>query len=431
MADSVRTSLFYTPMLFVLTSVLLAQAFLTLDEWIGRRGFEVPATIGSTVGSARALLGTVAAATITFAGIAFSVSLLMIQQASSQFSPRVLHGFFRDRFSKRVIGFSLGTFTFSLLVLRGVRDPSEGSAVIPHVSVSVAVLLGVSALLGVIGFINHSAHSMEVGEIIRRIAEQARANIRRQCPHAVGDAPPLLVEGPVPSGEKLVIRAGSDGWVRGVDFGRLRRALEPGGAVRLDLAIGSFVTEGAPIMTAWGVDGAQGERILRGAIRIGRVRSIDQDLSFGFRQIVDIGLRALSPGVNDPTTAREAIVYLGAVLRELVTRELPPRVIADEQQRRIFRHEALVVGDYIDLAFSEIRLAAATQPAVCAELLAAQGMLWSILRERGLNDRAELIRREADLVVQTCRAGGMLERDLNELQAVAVEYELLEAEPRG
>ncbi len=109
----------------------------------------------------RAVLGVIASATIAFAGVAFSVSLLLISMSSSQYSPRVVHGPFRDPFNKRVMGVVIGTFTYCLVVLRAVRSPLEdgGTAVVPSLSIAVAVLLGVATLLTIVGFISHAAHS--------------------------------------------------------------------------------------------------------------------------------------------------------------------------------------------------------------------------------------------------------------------------------
>jgi uncharacterized membrane protein len=112
------------------------------------------------VDSARAVLGVIAGATIAFAGIAFSVSLLLISQSSSQYSPRVVHGLFRDPFNKRVMGVVIGTFTYCLVVLRAVRSPLDGvgNAVIPSLSIAVALLLGITTILSIVGFISHAAH---------------------------------------------------------------------------------------------------------------------------------------------------------------------------------------------------------------------------------------------------------------------------------
>ncbi len=136
LTERLRTSLFFVPLVSVVAAVVLAEAGILTDSRVDLGGAHLPLGVASTVESARAVLSTVAAATITFAGIAFSVSVLTIQLASSQYSPRVVHTLFRDPFNKRVMGLVVGTFTFCLVVLRSVRSSLEqdGTPVIPNLS---------------------------------------------------------------------------------------------------------------------------------------------------------------------------------------------------------------------------------------------------------------------------------------------------------
>ncbi len=181
--ESVRSSLFYVPMLFVVGGFVLGQAALEVDDRID----DVSVRFTATVDSARAVLGVVAGATISFAGVAFSVSLLLISLASSQYSPRVVHGLFRDPYNKRVMGVVIGTFTYCLIVLRAVRGPLEegGQPVVPSISIGLAVLLGVIAILSIVAFISHSAHTMDVSEILHDASQEALRQIRAQWPERV------------------------------------------------------------------------------------------------------------------------------------------------------------------------------------------------------------------------------------------------------
>lgn len=419
--EEIRGSLFYVPTLFVLLALGLAIATLQVDRALETQGAEVPQILRATVDSARALLGTVAGATITFAGIAFSVSLLMIQLASSQFSPRVLYGFFRDPFSKRVMGVSVGTFTYCLMVLRAVRSETEpgGAAVIPTVSVFVALILGIVSVLAVIAFINHSAHSMEVGEIIRRISESTLEQIRRICPEH-GRGTRGVIEGPLPDEGSVKVEASKSGWIQHVDDEKMLSLVRPGGIVRLDRGPGEFMTAGTPLCTVWlPKDRNSLAREARDAVGIGRNRTMQQDIGFGFRQIVDIGLRALSPGVNDPTTAVEAIVHLGPVLRVLLLRDLPPRIRSDDEGRRFLRPLDMDHGDFIELAFSQIRLAAAGMPFVSESILETLGMLLSEVEEAGLHHRADPLRTQAELVLAGCERKTMFADDVQHLRKTA------------
>jgi uncharacterized membrane protein len=377
--ETVRASLFFVPMLFVVGAIVLAQLSLVVDRQLTVRGFALPALLSATVDSARTVLSTVASATITFSGIAFAVSLLLIQLVSSQFSPRAVYGFYRDTFNKVVMGVAVGTFTYCLVVLRAVRRPFEegGQAVIPYVSVFLGLAMGMGTILAVLAFINHSAHAMEATEIIRRITEDTRAQIAKLCPSPGTPGPSHETVELFPDEPGLVIRADQDGWVRYVDPQCLLSTVPERGVVRLDTGAGMFLVEGTPLCTLWPepVDPVAATDTARAAVRLGRTRTMEQDLALGFQQLADIALRALSPGVNDPTTAREAIVHIGSVLRDLLSRDLPPWTVVDEHGRKLVRPHDLAHSDYLDLAVDEIRQAAASQPGVVLVLLDVLGML--------------------------------------------------------
>ena len=198
-AERIRTSLFFVPMLAVIAAIALGAGGLAMDRRLGSRDVDLPFGLASTVESARALLSTIAGATITFAGIAFSVSLLIIQRASSQYSPRVVHTLFRDPFNKRVMALVIGTFTYCLVVLRSVRSALDdgGDPVIPNVSVAVAVVLGIATVLAIVAFINHSAHAMDVSKILERIRGEAIEQIRVSWT----DDPAICPVAPLPGDE--------------------------------------------------------------------------------------------------------------------------------------------------------------------------------------------------------------------------------------
>ncbi|HEU5301195.1 MAG TPA: DUF2254 domain-containing protein [Acidimicrobiia bacterium] len=427
--ESFRLNLAFVPMLFVIGAVGVGFATVWLDIELGEQSVRFPLLLTSTVDSARAVLATIAGATITFAAIVFSVSLLMLQQTTTQFSSRVLAWFYRDSFTKRVMGTAAGTFAYCLVVLRSVRQPidSGGTAVIPRVSVLVAVTLGILSVLMILAFINHVAHSMEAGEVIRRITEEARAQIVRLCPHAAGTAPPIPVEGSRPAGDSLDVVAEDDGWVQHVDADRLIAIAPRDGVVMLDAGVGTFVAKGQRVCTIRPrpEDGtAYSADEVRRAVHLGRTRTPAQDMALGFRQLVDIALRALSPGVHDPTTAVESVSHIGSLLRELLGRDLPPRIVAGEEGRRLFRPHDFDHADYVGLAFDQVRRASTSEPVVGTAILASIEDLVTDLEGGDLNERARLLRDEAQLVVDGLRRGGLRAADLRAVEVIAERLEL-------
>ena len=242
--ERIRGSLFFVPLFFVMIAIACGIALLQVDSRLGDGTQSWPIGLTSTVESARALLSTVASATITFAGIAFSISLLTIQLASSQYSPRIVHTLFRDPFNKRVMGLVLGTFTYCLIVLRSVRSAidSGGDPVIPNVSVALAVVLGIVTVLAVVAFISHSAHAMDVSQILERVRFETTRQIERErrtegrCDVSTDDWP---------SGTVIRFRRG--GWVQQIDTAALLELLPANGRMRIETGAGRYAIVGTPL----------------------------------------------------------------------------------------------------------------------------------------------------------------------------------------
>ncbi len=408
--DRFRRSLFLVPMLFVLGAAALGEAMLVVDS----RVEAVPLRLTSTVDSARGVLTVVAGATLAFAGIAFSVSLLLLSLASSQFSPRVVHGLFRDPFNKRVMGIVIGTFTYSLVVLRAVRGPLEnaGEPVVPSISILVAVVLGVVAVLSIVAFISHSAHTMDVSVILHRVTLEAIDQAgppRSQAAAVAADEPARAFP---PAGDGFPVEFEQVGWVQQIDHEALLLALEPGAAMLVETAAGRFAIPQAPICHIWPhpQDDAKTRRVVRECVIVGEARTMQHDTSYGARQLADVALRALSPGINDPTTAQDALFHLGAVMRELLAGDPPPTMMNGPGERLLVRAEAMTSEDLIGLAFDEVRIAAVGQPTVQIYLLEVLRLLLTSLPE---DDHAarRAIRRQADLTLELSEASALSHYD--------------------
>jgi uncharacterized membrane protein len=416
-----RGSLFFVPMLFVAAAVLVGEASLAVDRAVSVDGTELPWRLGSTVDAARAVLTTVAAATITFAGIAFSVALLIFQMASSQYSPRVIHGLFRDPFNKRVMGFVVGTFTYCLVVLRSVRSATEegGEAVIPYLSVGLAVILGIAAVLAIIAFIDHAAHMMDISEILQRVTDDTIDQAGRGAPDHDGselDEPPPSR----PDHPGVLVRFDSNGWVQQVDHHALLGLVGDGGLVELHSAPGRYAVAETALCTIWRPTGDCGPDELaeraQAAVQLGGTRTMQQDQSYGLRQIVDVAVRALSPGVNDPTTAQDAIFHATAVLCVLV-QQPTLAAISGERGRWLLLPEAIRRDELVGLAFDEIRLSARNDPTVCVYLLEALRLLREAVRQHELDEVVQDVERQAALVVEGVERAELPAADLARVRA--------------
>ena len=398
--DKLRSSLFFIPMLCVLGGVVLGEAMLGIDDLVAG----IDSRLTATVDSARTVLTTVAGATLSFAGIAFSVSLLLISLASSQFSPRVVHGMFRDPFNKRVMGLVIGTFTYCLVVLRAVREAVDeaGEAIVPSVSILLAVVLGIASVLAIVAFISHAAHSMDVSNILRRVTDEVLDRASSVWPEPAAESSDLDDQGPLPRlpvGSAAVVFS-QHGWVQNVDYDRLLDLMPAGTSMQLETFAGHYATQNTPVCHIFPPPGDEGEMAdaVRAAVLVGETRTLQQDLAYGVRQLSDVALKAMSPGINDPTTAHDALVHLGAVLADLLGRQTPARRLVGQEGQLLLVPHATSHEQLVGLAFDEIRLVSADQPTVLIYLLEVLHQVERSLAEVSRPRAVRALRRQAELI---------------------------------
>ncbi|MEX0825923.1 MAG: DUF2254 domain-containing protein [Acidimicrobiia bacterium] len=431
--DKIRDSLFYVPLFGIVVAILLAVATSWIDTNFRETIDGTPFLLMTTVGSARAILTTAAAATITVAGIVISITVVAVQLASSQFSPRVVPTVFGTRFQQTVIGIVVGSFTYTLLVLSRIRiDPGpEAVGAYRSFAVTLALVLALVSVLAIVAFIDRSIQVMQVGEIIRRTTDETLSRVRSYMPERGTPIELASEPTPLPGGESVTVTSSTDGWVLAVRTEHLLLAIPPGAFARLDTTVGGFVAVGSPLITIWpleeGVD--VDEALFRRQFSVGERRRARTDATFGIRQLVDIALRALSPGINDPTTANEVILNLMAILREVLVRDLPPRVLHTDSGERLFLPQSWSRSDWVRHAFAEIRVASTTQPAVAETLIEALGALRDHLETEELPDRAEPLRVEARLVVEGLEARPeLLAADVEPIRSLAFRLGLVDGE---
>lgn len=394
MTDRLHSSLFGVPALWLVGAVLLSRLTVWIDDNVDVD--DLPLVFATTVDNARALLGAVASGTIAAASIVFSLTLVAFQLASSSYSSRVQRTFLRDRFQQNMIGIVLATFFYSLLVLREVRSPSgddsgAGGTVVPSLSTTVATWLALAAVLALLASISHTARGVRVSGVSARLAAETRNTIEGQMPQAgAGQSPRPSVQAPgIAPSPVLVSRRGSavgdperteadtrprsgltvsslaSGWVQQIGLEALAAGLDDGTRVQLHIAVGTYVAAEGPLASVEPepADPRAVERAIRGAVKLGTERTMQQDVAFGLTMLEDIALRALSPGVNDPNTARAIIPLLGDLLQSILVRELPP-ASATIAGVDVSVADPPTYGDYLEAATGQIRRAAEEQPEV-------------------------------------------------------------------
>ncbi|MGQ0718993.1 MAG: DUF2254 domain-containing protein [Pseudonocardiales bacterium] len=383
--DAVRTQLWPLPTLGVGLAVALGVVLPGLDARIDD---DLPASVtaylfGGGAGAARTVLDAIASSLITVTSLTFSLTVVTLQLASGQFSPRLLRTFTRDRFVHITLALFLTTFTYALTVLRTVRTADDGQEVfVPQVSVTVAFLLALASVLGLVLFLAHLAREIRVETMLRNVHTEASETVRRvlstrESSSAGGHAPPT------PPADAVPLLAGASGFLVSVDEAALLAAAIDADAILLvDRDLGSSVVAGTPVGVSWPHAAASFDpdtrthlvkRVTK-AISTGFERTAAQDVGYGLRQLTDVATKALSPGINDPTTAVHALSHSSALLCELAGRDLGPRLLRDDQDqvRVVLRRPDL--SDLLDLAVAQPRRYGASDPSVLSRLL-------SLLRE--------------------------------------------------
>jgi uncharacterized membrane protein len=327
--------------------------------------------------AARAVLGAVAGSLITVTSLTFSLTIVTLQLASSQYSPRLLRTFAGDRVVHGTLAVLLGTFTYTLTVMRTVRtERSERPAFVPQLSVTVAYVLALASVIAVVLFLAHLARQIRVESILRDVHDSSAETMRAVLP----DAPPTgHTERPVPpAGPAIAVCAAKSGFFTFVDTERLlKAAVRADAMVHVDRQLGDSLIAGTPVARAWpgnGRDFADGTRAAlteqaAKSLHTGFERTPAQDVGFGFRQLVDVAVKALSPGINDPTTAVHALSHSSSLLCAAVHLDLGPQLLTDDSGRVRVVLTRPDLATLLDLVVSQVRRYGAAEPAVLARLL--------------------------------------------------------------
>ena len=322
-----RASLWFVPSLIVLGSMLAA---VLMSETDGRVGLELatrwPRLFGASADASRAILAAIATSMVTVAGVVFSITIVALSLTSTQYSPRVLRNFMRDRPTQVVLGVFMGIFAYCLIVLRTIRGADYGDF-IPSLAVLAGMVYALAGVALLIYFIHHVAQSIQAASILARISHDTAGAIEKLFPQNIGQPPAYdqAMAPPLPRAWTAV-RADQDGYVTGIDSESVMQfAVEQDRIVRLAVATGAFVVAGSPVIELSGTDPLADDdaQRLRGWVSLAPQRTVEQDAAFGLQQLVDVALKALSPGINDPTTACMCIDRLGALLAQLASRRIP------------------------------------------------------------------------------------------------------------
>ena len=411
-ADEIRHRLLFVPLLYVAASVIAAQITLMIDRELSSG--ELPEFLTTTVPSSRAVLAAIAGGLIAAITLLMSITLVAVQLASSQFSPRSLRSWLGNSVLQHTIGLSLGTTFFCLLGLRSARSLEGSLEIVPHTTVLVGLVLGLTSLVFVVRSVDHVTHSLQVSSVAQRLTSETIDVITTAAAHR-NMAKPIRSALPAPDdaeveragipADAVAIEAGRSGWIQQIDSDLLMEALPEDSVGRVVPVLGGFVLAHSPLL--WlsppPSDDDRCWNELRQAFAIGESRTMQQDVGFGLTQLTDIAVRALSPGVNDPRTAMDLMVHIGDVLRVLWENEMDEPVRRDGSKTLVRREPKY--DDFLRIAVDPVRRYATDEPDVMISILRTLDYLLDEVERRNLPGPVTPIRSTITDVAATASTG--------------------------
>jgi uncharacterized membrane protein len=377
--EDIRTSYWFFPSLMAAVSIMLSQVTIEMD----RAGLlaEIGLIWGGSPDGARAVLETVASSMITVAGVTFSIVIVALSVATSQFGSRLLRNFMADTSNQIVLGAFISTYLYCLLVLRTVRGGDNGDEFVPFVSVTLALVFAIRTLGVLIYFIHHISLTMQAEYIIADVAKDLFNVIERLFPEGFGQGANHNLDEKYPtanipadfSSQAKPVNAENSGYLQAIDDqALLKTAKEHDLILKIAYRPGHFVMADNPLVHVYPPDKLDQkiEKTVRKAFILGRQRTHTQDVEFAIEQLVEVAIRSLSTGINDPFTVISCIDWLGAALTQLVQKPFPSPYRFDDQKnlRVIFEH-ILTFKGVTDVALNQIRQYSEDSVAVRIRLL--------------------------------------------------------------
>ena len=402
------TSFWFIPVLFILLAFVGANLSIFVDSSvdIDPPGF-FQYIIPSNVDSARSVLSTISGAMIGVAGTVFSITLVALTLASSQFGSRLLRNFMHDRTNQVVLGSYISTFVYCLLVLNATND-GAGVDFIPEISIIIAIVAAVANIVLLVIFIHHISMGIQADKVISDISTTLNKNLGSIFPEEVqGDEvqeeAPDLEEMKKGHDQRTMIISPKGGYMQYLNYNTVFSvALEDDLLIFVNFRPGDHLVQGSRVMEVFSQEGLaeKSARRLETTFLLGKVRTPYQDAEFSIHQMVEIAVRALSPGVNDPYTAITCVDNLTSTICHLTRVRFPPRYRCDEEGRVRVVADVLTFEGMLNAAFNQIRQFAGGSPAVLIRLMESLVTIHQFVRtdhqKRAVQNQMRMVYRMAE-----------------------------------
>jgi uncharacterized membrane protein len=403
--EDIHTSYWFFPSLMATISIILSQITIEIDR-AGRLA-EIGLIWGGSPDGARAVLETVAGSMITVAGVTFSIVIVALSVATSQFGSRLLRNFMADTSNQVVLGAFISTYLYCLLVLRTVRGGNNGDEFVPYVSVTLALVFAILTLGVLIYFIHHISLTMQAEYIIADVAKDLFNVIERLFPEGFGQGANDNVDekyhtANIPadfSSQAKPVNAENSGYLQAIDDqALLKTAKEHDLILKIAYRPGHFVMADNPLVHVYPPEKLDHkiQKTVRKAFILGRQRTHTQDVEFAVEQLVEVAVRSLSTGINDPFTVISCIDWLGAALTKLVQKPFPSPYRYDDQEKlRVILEHTLTFKGVTDVALNQIRQYSEDSVAVRIRLLETIERVMKIAQNEEMK---EALYQQADMI---------------------------------
>lgn len=423
-----QDTLWFVPALITLLAIVLAFGLVQLDHAIrlDQRASEKASyffAFGGGAEGARGVLGSIAGSMITVTGVVFSLTIVSLQLASSQYTPRILRRFTGDRGNQVVLGVFIGTFTYALLVLRSIRSNSDpGLVFVPAISVTFGIGLAILSIGFLIFYIHHIARSIQAEVIVEHAADETLTLVNHVFPRELSEEdqnPPSVPPLPDTTAHRVCLDHG--GYVQSVDestLGDLVAAEDEERVIRLEHHVGSYLVPGAVLASVWPASACSDgiEDGIRNAVILGTERTMQSDIGYGIRQLADIAIKALSPGINDPTTATIAVDRISEVLVQIGRRPTRPPVRRGRNGQGLLLLPGPDFDQLVDLAFTQVRHYGVADPLVAEHLVLALGRI----SEHVNREHRDVLIEHAERILEAAREQLSLAADQARVERAAV-----------
>ena len=434
LTEAARTNLWLVPTAETLGAALLFAITRSVDSAAYYRGWHLPTwVIAGSADGARQILTTLAAALITVVGVVFSIILVALTLTSTQFGPRMLRNFIRDRGTHWTLGTFVATFVYAMLTLVAVGPGPKGDFV-PHVSITAVLLLTLLDVGVLIYFIHHVAVMIQLPQVIAGIARDLDQAVENEMgaynERSHASAPEVDMLHGLMERNGAVVAAQRSGYLQFVRSTMLvDLATAHDAVIKLNHRPGHFVVRGHPFLTVWPAAAApEVERWLQRAHITGPYRTLTQDVAFAVDQLVEIAIRALSPAVNDTFTALTCIDWLGASLCRIATDWDPDPVSRDARGLVRLISAPVSYERLVERAYEKIRQAAGAMPAV---LIRQLDSLTLITRSTRRPERLPVLLAQAQMIHRLAKQTIAEPSDLTDIERAYLELLALHPGERG